>query len=94
MEILPERLKIAKKSGIPVKDIMVSVVLSFLFFILLEKYFSAHPVKGIASEGHAMGPIGVGKPNSAKPPGWPHHGDSVSGALLHWHPHGPFNNNP
>ena len=39
---------------------MVSVVLSFLFFILLEKYFSAHPLKGIASEVHVMGPIGAG----------------------------------
>ena len=60
MEILPQSLEIAKKSGIPVKYIMVSVVLSFLFFILLEKYFSAHPIKGIASEGHVMGPIGAG----------------------------------
>jgi ZIP family zinc transporter len=60
MEILPQGLEISKKSGIPVKHIMVSVVLSFLFFILLEKYFSAHPVKGIASEGHVMGPIGAG----------------------------------
>jgi ZIP family zinc transporter len=60
LEILPESLEIAIKTGIPVKDIMVSVVLSFLFFILLEKYFSAHPIKGIASEGHVMGPIGAG----------------------------------
>ena len=60
MEILPQGLTIANKSGIPVKYIMVSVVLSFLFFILLEKYFSAHPLKGIASEGHVMGPIGAG----------------------------------
>jgi ZIP family zinc transporter len=60
MEILPQSLEVAKKSGIPVKHIMVSVVLTFLFFILLEKYFSAHPVKGIASEGHVMGPIGAG----------------------------------
>ena len=60
MEILPQGLEIAKTSGIPVKYIMVSVVLSFLFFILLEKYFSAHPIKGIASEGHVMGPIGAG----------------------------------
>ncbi len=60
MEILPQDLEIAKKSGISVKYIMVSVVLSFLFFILLEKYFSTHPVKGIASEGHVMGPIGAG----------------------------------
>lgn len=60
MEILPESLEIAKKSGIPVKYLMVSVVLSFLFFIFLEKYFSAHPIKGIASEGHVMGPIGAG----------------------------------
>jgi ZIP family zinc transporter len=60
MEILPESLNIANKSGIPVKYIMVSVVLSFLFFILLEKYFLAHPIKGIASEGHVMGPIGAG----------------------------------
>ena len=60
MEILPQGLEIAATSGIPVKYIMVSVVLSFLFFILLEKYFSAHPIKGIAFEGHVMGPIGAG----------------------------------
>jgi len=60
MEILPKSIEIAKQSGIPVKYIMVSIVLSFLFFILLEKYFSAHPIKGIASEGHVMGPIGAG----------------------------------
>ncbi|MGZ3568953.1 MAG: ZIP family metal transporter, partial [Thermodesulfobacteriota bacterium] len=60
MEILPQGLEIANKSGIPVKYITVSVVLSLLFFILLEKYFSAHPLKGIASEVHVMGPIGAG----------------------------------
>jgi len=60
LEILPESLEIAKKSGIPVKYTMVSVVVSFLFFVLLEKYFSAHPLKGIASQGHVMGPIGAG----------------------------------
>jgi len=60
MEILPQSSEIATKSGIPSKYIMVSVVLSFLFFILLEKYFSAHPLKGIASEVHVMGPIGAG----------------------------------
>jgi ZIP family zinc transporter len=60
LEILPQSLEIAQKQGVPVKDIMVSVVLSFLFCILLEKYFSAHPLEGIASEGHVMGPIGAG----------------------------------
>jgi ZIP family zinc transporter len=60
MEILPESLDIANKFGIPVKYIMMSVVLSFLFFIILEKHFSAHPIKGIISEGHVMGPIGAG----------------------------------
>ena len=60
MEILPESLVIAAKSGIPIKHIMVSVVLSFLFFLILEKYFAAHPIKGIASEGHVLGPIGAG----------------------------------
>lgn len=60
MEILPESLEIASKSGIQVKHIMVFVVLSFLFFILLEKFFLAHPIRGLASEGHIMGPIGAG----------------------------------
>jgi ZIP family zinc transporter len=60
MEILPESLDIANKFGIPVKYIMMSVVLSFLFFIILEKQFSTHPIKGIISEGHVMGPIGAG----------------------------------
>ena len=59
MEILPQSLEVAQKQGIPVKHIMVSVVLSFLFCILLEKYFSAHPLEGTASEGHVMGPIGA-----------------------------------
>ena len=58
MEILPQGLEIAQKSGIPVKHMMVSVVLSFLFCILLEKYFLAHPLEG--TEGHVMGPIGAG----------------------------------
>ena len=60
MDILPQSLELAEKSAIPVRSIMVAVVLSFLFFILLEKYFTAHPIKGIASEGHVMGPIGAG----------------------------------
>jgi len=60
MEILPESLDIAGKSGIQIKHIMVLVVVTFLFFIILEKFFSAHPIKGIASEGHIMGPIGAG----------------------------------
>jgi ZIP family zinc transporter len=60
MEILPESLDIARRSGISVKHLMAFVVLSFLFFILLEKYFSAHPIRGLASEGHIMGPIGAG----------------------------------
>jgi zinc transporter, ZIP family len=60
VEILPQSLEIAKQSEIPIKYIMVCIVLSFLFFILLEKYFAAHPIKGIASEGHVMGPIGAG----------------------------------
>ncbi|MGA2109731.1 MAG: ZIP family metal transporter [Syntrophorhabdales bacterium] len=60
MEILPQSLEVAQKQGIPVKYVMVSVVLSFLFCILLEKYFSAHPLEGTASEGHVMGPIGAG----------------------------------
>jgi hypothetical protein len=40
-----------------------------------------------------MGPIGAGSLILLSPR-WPHHGDSVSGALLHWHRGGPFNNNP
>jgi len=60
LEILPASLAIAQAVGIAVKYVMVSVVLSFLFFILLEKYFLAHPIKGIASEGHVMGSIGAG----------------------------------
>ena len=60
MEILPQSLEVAQKQGIPVKYVMVSVVLSFLFCILLEKYFSAHPLEGTVSEGHVMGPIGAG----------------------------------
>jgi len=60
MEILPESLEVANKSGIPVKHVMMSVVISSLFFTILEKFFSAHPIKGTISEGHIMGPLGAG----------------------------------
>lgn len=60
MEILPQSLTIAVMNGILVRDIMAYASLSFLFFLIMEKYFSTHPLKGIASEGHIMGPIGAG----------------------------------
>jgi zinc transporter ZupT len=60
MEILPQSLLIAGMNGILIRDIMAYASLSFLVCLIMEKYFSTHPLIGIASESHIMGPIGAG----------------------------------
>lgn len=60
LDLLPESLEIAKSSGITVRAIFITVVLSFFIYNLLERFFVTHPVHENDQHGHIMGPIGAG----------------------------------
>jgi len=60
LDILPESIEIANKSNVPIRDIMITVVLSFLFYHLVERFFVTHTIGHDDSHGHIMGPIGAG----------------------------------
>jgi zinc transporter ZupT len=59
-DILPESLEISESIHLPTRYIMVTVVIAFLFYSLLEKFFLIHHHKEDEGHGHIMGPIGAG----------------------------------
>jgi len=59
-DILPESLELSESVGLPTRSIMITVVLAFLFYSILEKYFLIHHHKEDEGHGHIMGPIGAG----------------------------------
>ena len=59
-DILPESLNISESVNLPTRYIMITIVVSFLFYSLLEKYFLIHHHEGDEGHGHIMGPIGAG----------------------------------
>ncbi|MBI1744820.1 ZIP family metal transporter [Candidatus Acetothermia bacterium] len=61
-DLLPESLKISESVNLPLRYVMITVVASFLFFSLLERYFLTHHYHEKESEahGHIMGPVGAG----------------------------------
>lgn len=64
LDILPEALEMAQETLIPLRYIMLTVVLSFFFYHLVERFFATHYVGGHSCEhhhhGHINGPIGAG----------------------------------
>jgi zinc transporter ZupT len=60
LDILPESLKISGFVNPPIRYIMITVVASFLFYSLLERYFLVHRHQESEEHGHIMGPIGAG----------------------------------
>ncbi len=60
LDLFPESLEIANKSGIELRTIMITVVVSFFFYSLIEKFFLTHHLHDGDSHGHIMGPIGAG----------------------------------
>lgn len=60
LDILPESLQIAAKANVSIRTIMIAVVLSFLFYHLVERFFVTHEMGHHDSHGHIMGPIGAG----------------------------------
>lgn len=59
-DILPESLEISESVNLPTRYIMITVVVAFLFYSLLEKFFLIHHHKDDEGHGHIMGPIGAG----------------------------------
>jgi len=59
-DILPESLEISESVNLPTRYIMITIVASFLFYSILEKYFLIHHHKEDEGHGHIMGPIGAG----------------------------------
>src|SRR3989344_8550393 len=60
LDLLPESLEIANGTGLPVRYIMLTVVFSFFFFSVLERFFLAHDIEREDGHGHILGPIGAG----------------------------------
>lgn len=60
LDLLPESLELAESVFIDTKYIFLTIVLSFLFYSFLEKYFLAHHHHEDDDHGHILGPIGAG----------------------------------
>src|SRR3990172_3744842 len=60
LDLLPESLEISESIGLPTRYIMLTVVFSFFFYSLLERFFLTHDIKHGENHGHIMGPIGAG----------------------------------
>lgn len=60
LDLLPESLAIANTAGIAVRTIMLTIVLSFFFYSLIEKFFLTHHLHEDDHHGHPMGTIGAG----------------------------------
>ncbi len=61
-DLLPESLELAESINLSLRYVMITVVGSFLFFSLLERYVLTHHYHEEESEehGHIMGPVGAG----------------------------------
>jgi ZIP family zinc transporter len=56
-DVLPESLDIA--GSVPVRALMITLVATFLFFSLVERFFLTHHHHEGEEHGHIMGPIGA-----------------------------------
>jgi zinc transporter ZupT len=60
LDILPESLEIAETTNLPTRYIMMTIVFSFFFYSLLERFFLTHHMHDDDDHEHIMGPIGAG----------------------------------
>jgi zinc transporter ZupT len=59
-DILPESLNISASVNLSTRYMMITVVASFLFYSLLEKFLLVHYHEEDGGHGHVMGPVGAG----------------------------------
>ncbi|MDE1833140.1 MAG: ZIP family metal transporter [Candidatus Micrarchaeota archaeon] len=62
LDLLPESLQLSQSIGLPIRDALMAVVLSFLFYSFVERYFLTHHHHEERGDehGHPMGQIGAG----------------------------------
>ena len=58
-DLLPESIELANSVNISMRYVMLTIVLSFLFYSFIEKYFLTHHHHGDDQHGHILGPIGA-----------------------------------
>ncbi len=59
-DVLPESLIIAQSIDLPIRHLMITTVVTFMFFSFLERFFLTHHHHEGEEHGHIMGPIGAG----------------------------------
>ncbi len=59
-DLLPESLELANSINLPIRYIMLTVVLSFLLYTLVERFFLTHNHEHDEGHAHILGPIGAG----------------------------------
>jgi len=60
LDILPESIELAKSISLPINYLMLTIVIAFFAYSLLEKFFTTHDIcHGDECKGHIMGPIGA-----------------------------------
>jgi zinc transporter ZupT len=62
LDLLPESISTAQLISLPLRYVFIAVVISFLFYSILEKVFTTHHLHEGETDahGHIMGPIGAG----------------------------------
>ena len=60
LDLLPESLGLANSINFPIRNVLLTVVLSFFAYTLLERFFLTHAHEEDESHEHIMGPIGAG----------------------------------
>ncbi len=60
LDLLPESLELAGSVNIPVRYVMITVVLSFFLYSLIERFLLTHHIGDHDDHNHIMGPIGAG----------------------------------
>jgi ZIP family zinc transporter len=60
LDLLPESIAISNSINFPIRYIMLTVVLSFFAYTLLERFFLTHAHECDECHEHVMGPIGAG----------------------------------
>lgn len=58
-DLLPESIKLAGSSGVPIRSIMLILVVSYLLYTFIERFVLTHHYHE-GEHSHVMGPIGAG----------------------------------
>lgn len=59
-DLLPESISLSNSVNLSIRYVMLTIVLSFLLYSFIEKYFLTHHHHEDEEHGHIMGPIGAG----------------------------------